>query len=113
MVFHLFRPILLAISTPKYKLLPLHIKFLAPLLIPLTLNEYKIEEGLWNYDSNLTITSFDIESLFTNIPLLETIDLSVKLLFNDKLIINGFTISGFHDLLTVTMFESLVLFDGE
>ena len=65
-----------------------------------------------NYESNLTITSFDIESFFTNIPLLEIIDLSVKLLFNDKLI-NGFTISGFHDLLTVTMFESLVLFDGE
>ena len=79
----------------------------------MTLNEYIIKEWLLNYESNLAITSFDIESLFTNIPLLETIDLSVKLLFNDKLIINGFTISGFHDLLTVTMFESLVLFDGE
>ena len=79
----------------------------------MTLNEYIIKEWLLNYDSNLAITSFDIESLFTNIPLLETIDLSVKLLFNDKLNINGFTISGFHDLLTVTMFESLVLFDGE
>ena len=79
----------------------------------MTLNEYIIKEWLLNYESNLAITSFDIESLFTNIPLLETIDLSVKLLFNDKLIINGFTISGFHDLLSVTMFESLVLFDGE
>ena len=79
----------------------------------MTLNEYIIKEWLLNYESNLAITSFDIESLFTNIPLLETIDLSVKLLFNDKLIINGFTISGFHDLLTVTMFESLVLFDGQ
>ena len=79
----------------------------------MTLNEYIIKEWLLNYESNLTITSFDIESLFTNIPLLETIDLSVKLLFNDKLIINGFTISGFHDLLTITMFESLVLFDGQ
>ena len=79
----------------------------------MTLNEYIIKEWLLNYDPNLIITSFDIKSLFTNIPLLETIDLSVKLLFNDKLNINGFTISGFHDLLTVTMFESLVLFDGE
>ena len=77
------------------------------------LNEYIIKECLLHYESNLTITSFDTESLFTNIPLLETIDLSVTLLFNDKLIINGFTISGFHDLLTVTMFESLVLFDGQ
>ena len=79
----------------------------------MTLNEYIIKKWLLNYESNLTITSFDTESLFTNIPLLETIDLSVKLLFNDKLIINGFAISGFHDLLTVTMFESLVLFDGQ
>ena len=79
----------------------------------MTLNEYIIKEWLLNYESNLTITSFDIESLFTNIPLLETIELSVKLLFNDKLNINGFTISGFHDLLTITMFESLVAFDGE
>ena len=79
----------------------------------MTLNEYIIKEWLLNYESNLTITSFDIESLFTIIPLLETIDLSVKRLFNDRLIINGFTISGFHDLLTVTMFESLVLFDGQ
>ena len=79
----------------------------------MTLNEYIIKEWLLNYESNLTITSFDIESLFTNIPLLETIEISVKLLFNDKLITNGFTIFGFHDLLTVTMFESLVLLDGE
>ena len=77
------------------------------------LKEYIIKEWLLNYESNLTITSFDIASLFTNIPLLETIDLSVTLLFNDKLIINGFTISSFPDLLTVTMFESLVLFNGE
>ena len=79
----------------------------------MTLNEYIIKEWLLNYESNLTITSFDIELLFTNIPLLETIDLPVKLLFKDKLNINGFTISGFHDLLTITMFESLVAFDGE
>ena len=77
------------------------------------LNEYIIKEWLLNYESNLTITSFDTESLFTNIPLLQTIDLSVKLLFNDKLNINGFTISGCHDLLSVTLFEALVLFDGE
>ena len=61
----------------------------------------------------MIITSFDIESLFTNIPLLETIDLAVELLLNDKLNINGFTTSGCDELLTVTMFESLVFFDGE
>ena len=59
------------------------------------------------------MASFDFESLFTNIPLQETIDFCVKLLFNDKSIIDGFTITDFHHLLTITMSESLVLFDGE
>ena len=31
---------------------------------------------------------------------------------NDKLSIDGFTITGFYELLTVTMSESLVLFHG-
>ena len=43
----------------------------------------------------------------------ETIDLYVELLFNDKSNIDGFTITDFHELLTVTMSESLVFFDGE
>ena len=59
------------------------------------------------------MASFDVESLFTKIPLEETIDLSVELWFNDKLNIDGFTITDFHKLLTVGMFETLVLFDDE
>ena len=57
--------------------------------------------------------SLDVESLFTNIPLQETIDLCVELLFNYKPNIDGFNITGFYELLTVTMSESLVLFEGE
>ena len=56
---------------------------------------------------------FDVETLFTNIPLQETIDLCVKLLFNDKSNIDGFTITDFYQLLTVTMSDPLALFDGE
>ena len=59
------------------------------------------------------MASLDVESLFTNIPLQETIDLCVELLFNYKPNIDGFNITGFHELLTVTMSESLVLFEGE
>ena len=66
-----FRPILSAIGTPTYKLA----KFLFPILEPLTTNEYTIKdsftfaEELESFDSKLVITSFNIESLFTNIPL--------------------------------------------
>ena len=59
------------------------------------------------------MTSFDVESLFTNIPLKETIDLCVDILFYDRTNIDGITKDYFHDLLTICMSESLVLFDGE
>ena len=61
-----------------------------PLITPLTLNEYTIKdsfsftEKLLSYNSNLVMASFDVESLFTNIPLQETIDLCVELFFDDK-----------------------------
>ena len=52
-------------------------------------------EELLNYNSNLVMASFDADSLFINIPLQETIDLGVELLFNDKPNIDGFTITDF------------------
>ena len=42
-----------------------------------------------------------------------TIDLCVELLFNDTPNIDSFTIIDFHELLTITMPESLVLFNSE
>ena len=110
-----FRPILSAIGTPTYELS----KLFVPLLTPLTLNKYTIKDSFWfaekllNNDSILIMTSFYFESLFTNILLQETIDLCVELLFNNKPNIDGFTITDFHELLTVTTSESLFLFDGE
>ena len=110
-----FRPILSDIGTPTYKLAT----FFVPLLTPLTSNEYTIKdsfsfaEELLSFDSNLVMAGFDVESLFTNIPLKETIDLCVDILFYDRTNIDGITKDYFHDLLTICMSESLVLFDGE
>ena len=61
----------------------------------------------------MIMASFDVVSLFTNISLQKTIDLSLELLFNEKPNINVFNITHFHELLTITMSELLVLFDGE
>ena len=80
---------------------------MVPLLKPLTLNDYTIKdsfsfaEELLIYDSNLIMANFDVESLFTNTSLQETIVLCVELSFNDKLNIDGFTITDFHESLTV------------
>ena len=57
--------------------------------------------------------SFDVESLFTNIPLQETIDLCVQKLFEDKNYINGLYKDTFCEMVTVTMTESFILFDNE
>ena len=78
-----FRPILSGIGTPTCKL----VKFLVPMLEHLITNEYTIKdsftfaEELQSFDSKFVIATCDIESLFTNIPLQETIDLGVENLF--------------------------------
>ena len=100
-----FRPILSAIGTPTYKLA----KFFVPLLVPLTYNQYTIKdsfsfcEELKHFTTNLTMASFDVESLFTDIPLQETINLSVQKLFEDKHYIGSLSKDSFREMLTVTV----------
>ena len=70
-----FWPILPAICTPVNKLA----KFLVPILSPLTVNDYTVKnsfsfpEEVANFDHNFFMESLDVESLFTNIPIDETI----------------------------------------
>ena len=109
------RPILSTIGTPTYKLA----KLLVPMLEPLTTNEYTIKdsftfaEELQSFDSKLVMASFDVESLFTNIPLQETFDLCVENLFKDRTRVDNLSKDSFRELLTRTMSGSLILFDQE
>ena len=79
-----FWPILSTIGTPTYKLA----KFCDQLLKPLTNNEYTIKDSfsfakeVLEFDASLFMASFDIKSLFTNIPLTETLNLCVQNLYN-------------------------------
>ena len=74
-----FRPILSAIGTTTYKLA----KFLVDLLNPVTLSEYCLKDSfsfsqeIRSQDSSLFMASLDVESLFTNIPLEESMTLCV------------------------------------
>ena len=54
---------------------------------------------------------FDIESLFTNIPSQESIDLCIENLFKDKTYVDNLSRDSFRELLTRTMSESLISFD--
>ena len=68
-----FQPILSALQTPTYNLA----KFLVPILNPLTKNEYTVKdsfqfaEEICEQDPALSMGSSDVDSLFTNIPLMK------------------------------------------
>ena len=70
---------------PSYKLA----KFLLPFLMPLTQNDYTITdsfhlaEEICKQDPNLYMASPDVDSLFTNIPLREAIDICIASLYKD------------------------------
>ena len=75
----------LPFGMPSYKLA----KFLLPFLMPLTQNDYTITdsfhlaEEICKQDPNLYIASPDVDSLFTNIPLREAIDICIASLYKD------------------------------
>ena len=78
-----FRPILSAINTPVYKLA----KYLVPILSPLTVDDYTFKDSftfakeVFNFDHNLFMASLDVESLFTNVPVDETIKAQLTICF--------------------------------
>ena len=86
-----FRPILSAINTPTYNLA----KFLVPLLSELTTNSYVLKDSfafatdIGSQNSDLFMTSFDIDSLFTNLLLQETINLCTKNYLSEKRRLRG------------------------
>ena len=102
-------------NTPSYKL----VKFLVPLLRPLTSNDFTIKdsfsfaEEVSSFDCGHYMTSFDIESLFTNIPLEETINICVDRLFENNTKVNNLTKESFRSLLELATLDSFFIFDGK
>ena len=83
-----FRPIFAAYSNPCFKLA----KFLVSHLSHFTRSDYTTDNSYSfvtsvkqfdNIANNLYMTSFDIESLYTNIPLIETIEIILSQLFSN------------------------------
>ena len=109
-----FRPILSAIRTCTYNLA----KFLVPILKDLTINDHTIKdsftfaEDIVNQNAEHYMVSFDVESLFTNIPLDETINICVERLYNRKKKVNGLLKRHFKELLTLATKSSYFLFNG-
>ena len=80
------RPILSSIGTCGYNIA----KFLVPFLQLLTINDYTIKDSFsfveeitsLTTNSHITMASFNIKSLFTNVPLCETIDIVADALYD-------------------------------
>ena len=109
------RPILSAIGTFNYNLS----KYLVPILAPLTVNCHTVTDSFtWARELstmnsvNCTMASFDVKSLFTNIPLDETINICTDELYKGVEYVNGFSKSQFHRLLSLAAKDCYFIFDG-
>ena len=105
----------LPFGMPSYKLA----KFLLPFLMPLTQNDYTITdsfhlaEEICKQDPNLYMASPDVDSLVTNIPLNETIDIYIDSLYKDDENSPKIRKDVFRNLLTVATEESFFMFNNK
>ena len=111
------RPILSATGTFNYNTA----KFLVPILDPLTHNEYTVKNSI-EFSKELNslqlpepyfLASFDVKSLFTNIPLTETIDICINECEKLKLIPYNLTKKQFRSLLEISVKDSVFIFDNQ
>ena len=108
-----FRPILSALNTPTYKLA----KFLVPILKPLTTNEFTVKDSFHFAEEivdqqHLFMSILDVASLFTNIPLEETIEICTNELFKESETVEGLSKTEFKELLSLATKDSHFIFDG-
>ena len=109
-----FRPILSVLQTPTYNIA----KFLLPILDPLTKNKYTVKdlfhfvEEICQQDPSLSMGSLDVDSLFTNISLDETIAICINQLFENTDTVEGLTKTELKQLLYLATKESYFIFNG-
>ena len=107
------RPILAGYRAPNYQLA----KYLVPQLAHLTTNEYTIKNSYEFCDtvkllnSRGFMVSLDVKSLFTNIPLHETIEIILQKLFSDAPTFNSFDKQNFRKLLELSVLDTYFIFD--
>ena len=110
-----FRPIFRACGTATYSLA----KYLIPLLSPITENEFTVKNSYefardvkdLKLSNGMVMASFDVESLFTNIPVQETINIAIDSLFSGCASISGIPQKLFRSMLDLAVLNSFFLFN--
>ena len=88
------------------------------ILEPLTTNKYTIQDSLnfateiFDKDSSNFMESFGIDSVITNVPMEEAIEICPLQLFENSDIVHGLRITEFKDPLTVATKEKHFIFDN-
>ena len=97
---------------------PFRPNFLVPILKPLTTNEFTFKdtfhfaEEIVDQQHDFFMGSFHVDSLLTNIPLEETIDICTNELFKEPETVEGLNKTEFKELLSPTTKDSHFIFDG-
>ena len=111
--FPKLRPILSAINTGTYK----WAKLFVPLLKPFTSNNYTVKDSfdfakdISQQSSKLFMASLDVDSVFTNVPLDETIEICLNELFKYSQTVSGLNKKQVLEILLLTTKENIILFD--
>ena len=101
-------------NTPTYKLA----KFLVPILKPLITNEFTVKdsfhftEEIVDQQHDLFMASLDVDSLFTNIPLEETVEICINERFKESETDEGLSKTELKELLSLATKDSHFIFDG-
>ena len=109
------RPILSSIKTPSYNMS----KYLVPMINPWSRNEYTVNDSFsfaseinnYKYSDSDILASFDIKSLYTNIPLIETINIIIDLVFANYNLFNLFNKFQFKKFLEITLLDTYFFFN--
>ena len=107
----LYRPIFAAYKCASYSIS----KFLVPILQPISENQYTVKNSLdfitqldgIGDSEKLTMASFDIKDLYTNIPLKETIDICLE---KYNLLVTTVPSNAFKKLLELSVFNTIFQF---
>ena len=109
------RPNLSALNTGTYK----WAKFFVPFLQDITSNEYTLKDSfefakvIRQQYSDLYMASLDVDSLFTNVPLDETIGICSQGLFESDSTVYGLNKKEITEMLSLTTKATIILFDME
>ena len=83
----------------------------------MTVNEFTIKDSfafakeIVDQDSSLFMASLDVDSLFTNIPLDETINICTESIFNESDTVEGLNKFEFKELLSLATKESYFILE--